>query len=317
MNDFILVMLVGWGIEALVGWPDWLYRRIKHPVVWIGSLIGTLEHRLNVATSAHLMRYVLGALTSLFVVALSCTFAWGVSYAMPNTWYGITLEALAASSLLASRSLYTHVRAVITPLRDENIPAARQAVAQIVGRETADLDEAGVSRAALESLAENASDGVIAPVFWGSLLGLPGLVGYKAINTLDSMIGHKSERYLAFGGFAARLDDVANFVPARLTALLFALSSGAVRAWRAMLGDARKHASPNAGWPESAMAGALNVSLGGPRDYTGGEKASDHAWLNATGCAPTSSHLMKGLSLYLRAMGLAAAILLGCAYVTR
>src|SRR5262249_41592449 len=184
---------------------------------------------------------------------------------------------------------------------------------RMCGLDPATLDEAGISRAAIESLAENASDGIIAPVFWGALLGLPGIFGYKAINTLDSMIGHRSERHLWFGWAAARIDDVANFIPARLTGLLFALvTAKPSTALSCMSRDANRHRSPNAGWPEAAMAGALGVRLSGPRSYHGA--LTDEPWLNAGARDPLGADVRLGLKLYIRAMlllgGLIAALAL-------
>ncbi|MEM7568203.1 MAG: adenosylcobinamide-phosphate synthase CbiB [Pseudomonadota bacterium] len=310
MSEAIAIMLLAWAIEAVFGWPDWLYRSIKHPVVWIGSAITALEMRLNTPSASHQARYGLGAITTLFIVAIAVLPAWGLSALSGNGTASLIVQSLCASSLLASRSLDSHVRAVVQPLLAGNIEGARNATSMIVGRDTTQLDESGLAKAALESLAENTSDGVTAPLFWGCLLGLPGLAGYKAINTLDSMIGHKSERFLAFGGFAARLDDVVNLLPARLTGFVFALAAWRKQAVRAMLSDASKHASPNAGWPEAAMAGALGVRLGGPRHYSGAAKSGDHPWLNAEGRDPKAADIEAGLALYARALLIVAAVMM-------
>ena len=218
---------------------------------------------------------------------------------------GIAAEALIAASLLASRSLYEHVAAVATALGSGDVAAAREAVAHIVGRDPQGLNEAGIARAALESLAENASDAVVAPLFWGLLLGLPGIAAYKAVNTLDSMIGHRTARYQRFGQCAARLDDAVNWLPARLTGALFALAAdNSADAWRVMCRDARRHRSVNAGWPEAAAAGALGVRLSGPRRYGGRQTAEP--WLNGAAPDPDAHTLAAGLKLYVRAMRLAA-----------
>jgi adenosylcobinamide-phosphate synthase len=204
---------------------------------------------------------------------------------------------------VAFRSLYDHVAAVRDPLRAGDIEAARSKVAMIVGRDPNQLDEAGIARAAIESLSENASDGVVAPVFWGALFGLPGIIGYKAVNTLDSMIGHRTNRHEAFGWAAARIDDVANFVPARLTGLLFATLAGSEKrsdALSCMRKDARHHRSINAGWPEAAMAGALGVRLCGPRSYDG--EIADEPWLNATARDPASVDITRALETYVGTM---------------
>tara|TARA_R110001606_G_scaffold184748_1_gene331724 strand:- start:1471 stop:2421 length:951 start_codon:yes stop_codon:yes gene_type:complete len=307
------LMLAAWAIEAAFGWPGWLYRLIRHPVVWFGAGISWLESAFNQPSWPHPARYVAGALSSLLAISAATTLAFAISRALPDTILGWTIEALLASSLIASRSLYTHVAAVARPLSAGDIAGARAAVSQIVGRDPARLDESGIARAALESLAENASDGVTAPLFWGTLFGLPGLAAYKAVNTLDSMIGHRNERYAAFGGFAARLDDVANLVPARLTGLAFAARSGGTSALRTLLHDASRHRSPNAGWPEAAMAGALGVRLSGPRLY--GDRVSDEPWLNAGAPDPSPLALKRGLNLYLRAMVLLAMLLAATAWI--
>ncbi len=209
--------------------------------------------------------------------------------------------------LVALRSLHDHVAAVARPLQAGDIAAARVAVAQIVGRDPAILDEAGIARAAIESLAENASDGIVAPVFWGALFGLPGIIGYKVINTLDSMIGHRTERHEAFGWASARIDDLANIVPARLTGLLFVLlARRRFDSMACMMRDARRHRSINAGWPEAAMAGALGVRLSGPRIYHG--SIVDEPWLNEAARDPRAADIVRGLAIYARAM----ILLTGC-----
>lgn len=306
MNSALL-MAAALAIEAAVGWPDWLYRLIRHPAVWIGALISALERRLNRPAFGHRARYALGALTSLFVIAATTGVAFALARLIPDTLWGAALEALLASSLFASRSLYVHVAAIVAPLQAGDIALARQKVAMIVGRDPAQLDAPAIARASLESLAENASDGVIAPLFWGALLGLPGIAAYKAINTLDSMIGHRSDRYAAFGGFAARLDDAANFIPARLTGILIALPAWRRGAFSAMLRAAPRHRSPNAGWPEAAMAAALGVRLSGPRTYA--SHVSDEPWLNPSAPDPTADQMCPGLSRFVQAVTLAGLLL--------
>jgi len=287
-------------LEAACGWPDRLYRRIRHPVVWIGALISGLETALNLDRFSSAACRVLGMLTALIVVSASTLSACLLVALLPQTPVGFAVEVIIASSLLASRSLYCHVLYVVQHLEHGDLAGARQAVGRIVGRDPARLDSAGVARASLESLAENASDGVVAPLFWGSLFGLPGLAAYKAINTLDSMLGHRTARLEAFGGFAARLDDVANLIPARLTGGLIALASLRSAAVHVMLRDARRHRSPNAGWPESAMAGALGIRLGGPRVYVG--ELVGEPWLNAAAPDPGPEDARRGLHLYVRTL---------------
>ena len=301
------VILLAWAIELALGWPDWLFKRVRHPVVWLGAVISALELTLIKTVWSHRARYVAGALTTLICLGLFTGLMWGVSRLLPPTWWGIAIEALIASSLIASRSLYAHVAAIYRALAKQEIDNARHAVSMIVGRDPSQLDESGIARASLESLAENTSDGVIAPVFWGTVFGLPGLAAYKTINTLDSMIGHRNDRYAAFGGFAARLDDIANLIPARITGALFCLVSFKGGAFTVMVRDARRHRSHNAGWPEAAMAGGLGVRLSGPRTYQGA--ASQEPWLNDGGRDPVANDIRAGLVLYQKAM-LAAAICL-------
>ena len=318
------LMLAAWVAEALFGYPAWLYRRIRHPVVWMGALIGGLERILNRPGAGHAGRYCLGLAATLVTVALATGTALAVSTLLPTfpagsppglVPLGWLAPAAIASSLIASRSLYGHVAAVADALGTDDLAGARKALSHIVGRDTAELSPAAVAGVALESLAENTSDGVIAPIFWGALLGLPGLAAYKAVNTLDSMIGHRNERYAAFGGFAARLDDVANWLPARLTGVLFATASLRPAALTVMWRDARKHRSPNAGWPESATAGALGVRLSGPRLYGG--TPTPEPWLNAGAREPGLNELRRGMALYVRAAGLAGALLAAIALLPR
>jgi len=302
-----MLMMAAWAIESLCGYPAWLYRRIRHPVVWIGSLVERFESAFNRPELTHAQRYGYGVVTTLVIVASATAAGYAISAALTAPILGLVVEAAIASSLIASRSLYGHVAAVATALDQNDIAAARAAVARIVGRKTDALSSGGTAGAALESLAENASDAVVAPLFWGVLFGIPGMAAYKAINTLDSMIGHRDERHAAFGGFAARLDDVANFLPARPTAFLIAIASGKKAAFHTMLRDARKHRSPNAGWPESAMAGALGVRLSGPRRYR--DTVSSDPWLNAGARASQPQDLRRGLALYIRTACLATLLL--------
>lgn len=292
--------LAAWAIEAAFGWPGWLYRLVRHPVVWFGALIAFLETRLNRPALSHRLRYVLGAGASLLAISLATCLAFLIARVLAGSWAGFVIQAFIASSLLASRSLYQHVANVAAPLIAGDLPGARKAVSLIVGRDPARLDEAGVARASIESLAENASDGVTAPLLWGALFGLPGLAAYKAINTLDSVIGHRNSRYEAFGGFAARLDDLANLIPARLTGLVIGLASRRPASLNVMLREAQKHRSPNAGWPEAAMAGALSVRLSGPRTY--GDRTSEEPWLNGAARDPDGSTVSRALHLYVRAL---------------
>ncbi|HEY4747307.1 MAG TPA: adenosylcobinamide-phosphate synthase CbiB, partial [Steroidobacteraceae bacterium] len=253
-------------IELMVGYPDRLARAIGHPVSWIGRLIGALDMAWNRASAADRTRRIMGVLTVLLVVAVAAGVAFGLQLGLLRLPFGLIVLALLASTLLAQRSLHAHVARVAAALETGGLAAGRDAVAHIVGRDTVALDEAGVARAAIESLAENFSDGVVAPALWMAIAGLPGAAAYKAINTADSMIGHLSPRHAAFGWAAARLDDLVNLPASRLAALLIvaaALPDGAAAAWRAVRRDAPRHRSPNAGYPEAAMAGALGLALAG------------------------------------------------------
>lgn len=298
----LLVVVLAMVIDAGLGDPGWLYRRVHHPVVLIGKAIAWLDDRLNAGEPrAPATAFAAGMFTTVFVVALASAVGYFLYLFCEQMDYGWLVEAVLASTLIAFRGLHDYVLAVAHGL-DAGLDEGREAVSAIVGRDPASLDEAGVARAAVESLAENFSDGVVAPLFWFALLGLPGLVAYKAINTLDSMIGHRNERYLYFGRFAARLDDVVNLIPARLAGLLFALAALALpgasagRALRSMWRYARKHRSPNAGWQEAALAGALGFALAGPRRY--GAEIVEDAWMGDGRAELTPADIRKSLTLY-------------------
>ena len=262
--------------DALLGEPAWLYRRLPHPVQAIGALVTALEARLLRPAAPAAQRRA-GILLLLIVLTVTAAIGWALAATLRAVPLGWVAEGLAMSTLLAQRSLVDHVRAVADGLR-AGLAQGRAAVARIVGRDPERLDAPAVGRAAVESLAENLSDGVVAPLFWGLVAGLPGMLAYKAVNTLDSMVGHRNERYHAFGWASARFDDLVNLVPARLTGALLCLVGGAPRrSLRAMLRDSPRHRSPNAGWPEAAMAGALGLRLAGPRVY-GGRLVED-AWM--------------------------------------
>ena len=311
---FVGAMAVAMAVDALVGWPAPVFARIGHPVTWLGALIAALDARWNRTTDSPALRRAAGVAAALTVIALAGGVGWVLQAACPQGWAGTLVIGILAWPLVALRSLHDHVAAVATPLQAGDLDAARAAVSQIVGRDPALLDEAGIARAAVESLAENTSDGVVAPLFWGALFGLPGIIGYKAINTLDSMIGHRTERHEAFGWASARIDDLVNLVPARLTGLLFALlAPRRSEAIACMFRDARRHRSINAGWPEAAMAGALGVRLSGPRIYHG--HMSDEPWLNGAARDPLAADLAGGLAIYVRAMTVLAGCLAFLAFV--
>lgn len=294
-----MISLIALVLDVAFGWPDRWFRRIGHPVTWIGALIALLDRRWNQGNA----RILKGAAASAVVIAAAV-----VSAALLQAWLGPLAAGVLAWPLVAARSLDEHLRAVSGPLAAGDLNAARQATAMIVGRDVTQADEATLCRASIESLAENASDGVVAPLFWAAVGGLPGIAAYKAINTLDSMIGHRTPRHDLFGRFAARLDDVANWLPARITAVLIALASGrARRAWATARRDAGAHRSPNAGWPEAAMAGALDIRLSGPRVYA--DRMAQEPWLNEQARDPRTGDLVRAIAIYRRAVLLTGAVL--------
>ncbi len=262
-------------VERFTGYPDWLFRRIGHPVTWLGALISRLDRDWNREADAFATRRRMGVLTLLVLLAVTIVIGLAIEYDLRAIAFGWVPLVLIAASLPAQKSLERHVQAVADALRDRGLEAGRKAVSMIVGRDPDALDEGAVCRAAIESLAENFSDGVVAPAFWIGVGGLAGGAAYKAVNTADSMIGHRTPRFEAFGWAAARFDDLINLPASRLSAVLFALAAGFVPgaspedAIKAVRRDARHHRSPNAGWPEAAMAGALGIALAGPRSYGG------------------------------------------------
>jgi adenosylcobinamide-phosphate synthase len=272
--EALLVLAVALALDAVIGDPDAVWRRWPHPVAWFGRVIGWLDNRLNRPELSFDRRRVNGFLALAAALALFGGAALALHLLLSGAAWGWLVEAALASVLIAQRSLRDHVLRVAEGLEQEGLDGGRRAVSMIVGRDPLALDEAGVCRAAIESASENFSDGVVAPALWLALLGLPGIVAYKVVNTADSMIGHMSERHRAFGYAAARLDDLVNLPASRLAGLLLALAaplaggSSAQALW-VMARDAGLHRSPNAGWPEAAMAGALGLSLAGPRSYGG------------------------------------------------
>ena len=289
---FATLALLAAVIEAVAGYPEAIYRAIGHPVTWIGRLIAWCDRTWNSEQASFETRRLAGVATVVLLLGVSIGVGLLLTCSLPH----VVLVAILASALLAQRSLDTHVAAVAEALEKEGIDAGRRAVSMIVGRDTAQLDEAAVSRAAIESLAENFSDGVVAPLFWMVVAGLPGALAYKAINTADSMIGHKSDRHLAFGWAAARLDDLVNLPASRLAALWLALAGLSWRTVAIVWRDANRHDSPNAGWPEAAMAGALGLRLNGPRVYDG--EMTDHPWVGEGRTEATAADIRAALRLY-------------------
>lgn len=287
----MFTLLIACILEAIFGYPKFIYNKIKHPVVWMGTVISFLERNCNKSHSSR----VAGIFT--MSILLAVTLAITLSIQKFGNFY---IEAILMAILLAFRSLYDHVNSIFKALSENNLENARIELAKIVGRDTENLDESEICKAAIESLAESFSDGVVAPIFWATLFGLSGIACYKAINTADSMIGHKTSRYKYFGWAAARLDDIANFIPARISFLLISLSSSRLKL--AIIKEAKKHASPNSGYPEAAMAGALGICLGGKRSYGGEEYCSP---LIGEGLRKeiTINDLQKSLRIYVIACG--------------
>ncbi|QTD56764.1 adenosylcobinamide-phosphate synthase CbiB [Parasphingorhabdus cellanae] len=291
MNSALL--LVALVVEAVIGYPDTLNRRIPHPVVWTGRLISGLDRRWNNGHARQQRRA--GIVVVVILVLLPATIGLILEVFLIG-WFGMVLLVLIATTGLAQRSLYIHVRGVMIPLKQGDMAQARKALSMIVGRDTDHLDEQAIASAATESLAESFCDGIVAPAFWFLIAGLPGLFVFKAISTADSQIGHLDARYRHFGWAAARADDVMNFLPARIAGFLICIA--APGGWRIMFRDARKHLSPNAGWSEAAMAGALHVQMGGGAFYDG-------EWIErqalGDGPRPQVQQLSGALAIYIRA----------------
>ena len=302
------ILLLALALDALIGDPRWL----PHPVRLMGWLTGLLDRALNREGHGESVRMFLGGIAVLLVVGASAAAGWAVTHYAATLGWGWLAELALVATLLAQRDMADHMVRVAQAL-DRGAEPARDAVRHIVGRDLRALDEHGIARAAIESGAENYSDGVVAPAFWYLLLGLPGLLAYKAINTMDSMIGHRSPRHQAFGRAAARIDDAVNWVPARVAGGLVALAALVVpgarpgRSWRTMLRDAPRHSSPNAGWPEAAMAGALGLALLGPRHYEG-EAAADQAWLGDGRRDATAGDLRRTVRVFAAACALVAVL---------
>ncbi len=301
-----LVLLVALLLDSVFGEPDWIWQRLPHPVVIFGKIIGTATRLANKRHYKGKVRRMLGAIS--VVILLSLSGLAGAAFEVMGTPAQIVLLTI----LLAGHSLDQHVRAVATGLK-QGLKAGRNAVGMIVGRQTDQMSQDEISRAAIETAAENLSDGVIAPAFWFLIGGLPGLLIYKMTNTADSMIGYKDANFFAFGWTAARFDDVLNYLPARLTALMIAVASmgssgGIGGSLGCVLVDAKNHPSPNAGWPECAMAGGLDIWLGGPRRY--GNRKTNASFMNSTGASTSPSDIYSCLRINMIATGLFLIIVL-------
>ncbi|MDO8607784.1 MAG: adenosylcobinamide-phosphate synthase CbiB [Phaeospirillum sp.] len=300
--DPLLLLFMAIALDAALGEMGWLFHLIPHPVVMIGRTIALLDKRLNKPERSDRDRRWRGIMLALGMSALAVAIGGAIAFlarALPHFWL---VEVFIAATLLAQRSLFEHVHDVAVALAANGIEAGRYAVSRIVGRDPQSLDEYGVARAAIESLAENFADGVVAPVFWYAVAGLPGLMLYKTTNTLDSMVGYRNDRYRAFGMASARLDDLLNLVPARLAGLMLALAAPfvpkgkPVAALTTMIADARHHRSPNSGWPEAAAAGALGLALGGPRKYPG--LVVDEKWIGSGRARAGITDIHRALHLF-------------------
>ncbi len=302
----LTVLAAALALDALFGEMGPLFRALPHPVIVIGRLVDLLDRKLNRAERGPAARFWRGVFVVASLVSLAAAAGWAIATMASGVPGGWMVEAVLVAVLVAQRSLYEHVAAVSRALGQDGLAGGRAAIRHIVSRDPASMDEAGIARAAMESLSENFADGVVAPVFWYAVAGLPGMLAYKALNTADSMIGYRSEKYLAFGKAAALLDDLANWLPARLAALCvvaaaaFRADCDAIRALRIVRRDAATHASPNAGWPEAAFAGALGLALGGPRVYPG-QGRKEH-WIGGDGIRDYGSvGIGRGLALFIRA----------------
>ena len=302
-TDPLLVLLLALALDLLLGDLPALWRVVPHPVAWVGGAIQWLDRHLNRPNRSARARRVRGALAVAALVSVAAMLGEALTSFLRVPRFGWAVEAVIVAILLAQKSLFDHVARVAAALQQDGLAGGRAAVAHIVGRDPDGLDAHGVARAAIESLAENFSDGVVAPAFWYAVFGLPGLFVYKTANTLDSMIGHRSPRYLAFGWAAARFDDALNLVPARLAGVLLGIAAlilpgtSGPTALATMLRDAGKHRSPNAGWPEAAAAGALGLALAGPRRYGG--TLVEEAWLGQGRARATADDIALALRLYL------------------
>jgi len=301
-SDPLLVLLLALAIDLACGDMAVVFRYLPHPVVVVGRGARFFDSRLNRPSRSDNERRLRGVVIVVMLVGAAAVLGWAINEYLHIVHYAWAIEALLVAVLLTQRSLFEHVAAVGRVLQSEGLEAARQAVAKTTGRDLESLDEFGVARAAIQSLFDNFSADLIAPAFWYLLFGLPGLFAYKAANTLDSIIGHRAPKYLEFGWAAARFDDALNWIPARLTAMLIALAALVLpgtkssEAVRTVFADAKKHRSPNAGWPESAAAGALGVALGGPRRYLG--TVMNEPWLGDGRARATVGDIGRALTLY-------------------
>ena len=296
-----LLLLSGIFLEICFGWPKFFLKYISHPVIWIGKLIKLIDVKLNKKIYSHKIKKKLGILSLLLTIMITLFFFQFITFIFHNLLYVEFFYIFIIWSLMCSRSLYSHIINILNNLEKNDIIKAKKSLSKVVGRDTANLKKKAIVRASLESLSENTSDAIVAPIFWYFLFGIHGLIIFKTINTLDSMIGYKSKKYLAFGYASAKIDDILNIIPSRLTGLVFVLlSSKPIQTFRVMMKNASKSPSPNAGWPESAFAGALSIRLGGPKTYNG--ISNKDKWLNGEYNDPTVNDFYEGIKLYIKSV---------------
>ena len=301
LMDNCIIILGAIFIDLVLGWPKIIFKLVGHPVTWMGNLINLLDIVLNQNFFSNNLKKLGGLITltlCILTVMICIILLEEIFY---YTSFGLILSIIVAWPFLAINSMHKHIRKIFIDLQDSDLNLARKSVSKIVGRDTKKLNKVNLIRSSLESLSENTSDGIVAPIFWGLLFGLPGLAVYKMINTLDSMIGYKNEKYIHFGWASAKMDDFVNIIPSRITGFLYAIVSGNfLFTISIMIDNARKHDSPNAGYPEAALAGALNAKLYGPRTYEGVKMNSP--WINKKGLDPSLEHLTRAIKLYERSI---------------
>ena len=301
-SNNLLVLILAIIVDAVAGDPRWLYSRIPHPIVVIGHQIELLDRFFNRTHYLPVTRKLLGVISILIIVSSAWLIGWLIAWSCNQMSFGVVLQALIVSIFLAQNSLYQHVASVAKACKADDLIDARSQISHIVGRDPNSLDQRAIGRAAIESLSENFSDGVVAPIFWYVVGGLPALIAYKALNTSDSMIGYLTDKYADFGWCAARFDDAANFIPARLSAFIITIAAFIIpsatgnRAFTTAIRDAKKHRSKNAGWPEAAMAGALGIKIAGPRNYDG--ILVEDAWMGDGIANVDASHIFMALRIY-------------------
>ncbi len=296
MDNYFL-LLTALILEIYLDWPQVFYKYLKHPIIWIGSIIKIFDNLLNKDSYSFNLKKSFGFLTVLITIFLGLIFYELVSKFFENFFLAEIFYIFIIWSFMCTKSLYSHIKEIENNLNDNNLLKAKKSLSKVVGRDTKYLSKNDIIRASLESLSESTSDGIVAPIFWYFIFGIPGLIIFKIVSTLDSMIGYKSKKYQAFGYASAKLDDILNFIPSRLTGLIFViLSSKPKYTFSIMINNANKLSSPNAGWPESAFSGALSIRLGGPKTYS--NHSNSDKWLNEECKDPTLKDFQEGLKLY-------------------